>query len=487
MFHRFKIFYRLGLSVLLIAAALSVCACKKDTELTDNVLVNITNEATATPSPSPSPTPTPVIDMPKERFDALQTKRSEEDETVPEIKNFSDEVLVLNPFYAERESALIRDMTQTALFAVDDEGNPKAGVDLPSIAYEYSFPDEYSGKEDASAALFGLTDTGIRDNYRVLRVVLKQGISFADSSPVTADDVIYSLETLSSAEYNGPFNLYDQGIYGIKSYHEQIPVDCYRIAKAALEAGINPDGSINASAEATTAELKAFWSYFDEAGVVFAQDIIDYVNEHYGQNAYVQPFLSNSLTYAKVAADESLKVAYAFAIWGYMKDYDNETRIMTDVIGNKYDLNKNGLTAKELFNVIFEYYGYDLDNQTGINYECPYGDKPFEKYVEEAYFNSSAAVDHIPGIKKDVYKYPDGAVRECVYILIGNEQPLQDINFFVVPKKVYEGHERENILIGAGQYQLESVDESAGIVHLVANDHYMLGSPVKKYIDFVWK
>ena len=476
---------RLRLLLFMLTAVLVLCACRKDEKLPDNVLVDMQTSATSTPTPtpSPSPTPTPIIDMPKDRYDASKTPRSASDETEPEIRSFSDEVLTLNPFYAERASAKIRDLTQALLFKTDDEQNILAGIDQPTVAYECAVMDKDS--DSSITSLFGITDKDVINNYKVFRVVLKKGITFADGSPVTAKDVLFSLETLTNSDYNGPFNLYDQDIYGLKSFREQIPMDRYRIAKAALEAGINPDGSINSSPDATTRELEDFWSYFDEAGISFAQDIIDYVNEHYGQNAYVQPFLSNSLTYAKVAADENLKVAYAFAIWGYLKSYDNSTGIMTDVIGNTYDLNNTSLTAAELFNAIFEYYGYDLDDQTGINYECPYGDKPFEKYVEEAYFKASGAVDQIAGVTSGVYKYPDGAERECVYFLVGNEQPLEDINFFVSPQSVYSGHERENILTGAGEYELESVDEAAGIVHLIANDSYMLGSPVKKHIDFV--
>ena len=62
----------------------------------------------------------------------------------------------------------------------------------------------------------------------------------------------------------------------------------------------------------------------------------------------------------------------------------------------------------------------------------------------------------------------------------------EDINLYVVPKHIYLGHERLNQLIGAGEYTLDSVWETENVIMFVANDDYMLGSPKKKYIKYVW-
>ena len=468
-----------------LAAALLLCmccavttGCKKDEELPDNVLVKVTEPATPTPTPTPTPVPTPIIDRPDGRYDASAQPRSEEDETPEEI-GFDDEVMILNPFYADTELAKsIVAKTQVPLIYVDEQGKAQAGVEYPCAAYEYEFIDDSS--------MFGQAGSLAGDDYRVLRVVLKEGINFCNGDQVTIDDVVYSAYVLANKNYDGPIEFKNTDIYGLSDYNTQISTERKEKAAKIKLYGINKDGTYPTVDGIQRSEQKEFWNCWNEAGEIFASDIIEFVNEKYGENAYVQAFLSNSLTWSKVAADESLKTAYAFAIWGYMKSFNARTMIMTDTFDNTYNLNETPLTNKELFDVIFKYYQYDLDDKTGINYECPIPGKHFEDYVEEVYLAKSPAVEVISGITTGAYRYPDYAMRGCVYFLVGKEVKPEDLNFYVVPRNVYLGQERINDLKGAGEYYLESISEEENTITLAANDDYMLGSPKKKYIKYVW-
>ncbi|MCR5322334.1 MAG: hypothetical protein K6E85_03565 [Lachnospiraceae bacterium] len=469
---------------LITAFLLSICCiilsgCKKDEKLPDNdVLIKVTEPVSPTPTPTPTPVPTPIVDRPEGRYDAADQPRSEEDEKPEEI-SFDDEVMILNPFYADTELAQsIVAKTQAPLFYIDDQGKVCAGVEYPCVAYEYEFIDD--------ASVFGQAGRAAGDDYRVLRVVLKEGINFCNGEQVTIDDVVYSAYVLANKNYDGPIGFVNNDIYGLEDYHSQISSERKEKAEKIKLYGINKDGTYPNVDGIQRSEQKEFWSCWNEAGEVFASDIIKFVNEKYGENAYVQAFLSNQLTWSKVAADESLKTAYAFAIWGYMKSFNARTMIMTDTFDNTYNLNETPLTNKDLFNVIFKYYEYDLDDKTGINYECPVPGKHFEDYVEEIYLSKSPAVEVISGITTGAYRYPDLAMRGCVYFLVGKDVKLEDLNLYVVPRSVYLGNERINDLKGAGEYYLESIDEANNIITLAANDDYMLGTPKKKYIKYIW-
>lgn len=465
---------------MIIVAVITVFAllgCNKEPEPDPDVLVKVTDPATPTSSPTPSPTPTPIIDVPKDRQDA--SSRSPEDEEPLRIP-FTDEILVLNPFYADSDLAReIVDRTQARLFDVDENGEAQAGVDHPCVAYEYGFIDDRS--------MFGDTADEAGDDYRVLRVVIKEGITFCDDNPVTASDVVYSAHVLGNKNYDGPETFYENDIYGLAGYRTQISEERRRQAQLIKAAGINEDGSYPDLPEVGLAEQKAFWDLWNEAGVAFANDIVDYVNDHYAQNAYVQAFLANSLTYAKVQTDESLRVAFAFAMWGYMKDFNAKTLVMTDTFDNVYNLDETPLTAEDLYNVIFRYYGYNLDDKTGVNYECPVAGKHFEDYIEEIYLTKGSRIDVISGIATGAYRYPDGSMRGCVYFLVGKDVKVADINLYVVPKHIYLGKEKLNDLKGAGEYSLEGFSEEDNTITLIANDSYMLGSPAPKYIIYEWK
>ena len=466
------------MALLLIMCCIAVSGCKKDEKLPDNVLVKITEPVSPTPTPTPLPTPTPIIDRPEIRYDASVQPRKEDDEKPEEIR-FDDEVMILNPFYADTELAKsIVARTQAPLFSIDPQGKACAGVEYPCVAYEYEFIDDRS--------MFGQAGREAGDDYRVLRVVLKEGIDFCTGDQVTIDDVVYSAYVLSDRNYDGPVEFRNNDIYGLEDYYTQISSERREKAAKIKLYGINKDGTYPNVDGISRSDQKEFWGCWNEAGERFATDIIKFVNDKYGENAYVQAFLSNSLTWSKVAADESLKTAYAFAIWGYMKSFNARTMIMTDTFDNTYNLNETSLTNKDLFNVIFKYYQYDLDDKTGINYECPVPGKHFEDYVEEIYLDKSPMVEYISGISTGAYRYPDFAMRGCVYFLVGKDVTPETLNFYVVPRNVYLGNERINDLKGAGEYYLDNISEEENTITLVANDNYMLGSPKKKYIKYIW-
>lgn len=494
------------------------------------------------PTATPTPSPTPIVDVPKDRPETAPAADADRDNAELIQLDWLDGVL--NPFDCEStEDCEIVTKTQLPLIFVDDAGEVHAGINYPCFAYEIrlmngegdddyeviaafdSVPtptpdpeeeaditeedadeadtdaetDETAADEATVADETSETDetgedgeTGeteenaepeeVPEVYRRYRIILKQGLTFADGTPITLDDVLYSIRTVTNPEYNGPVGICDLDIEGMEAYYTRVPADVRKTAETILDIGINEDGTYPESDLVTPEQQAEFWSCMDKAGINMTQAIIDRVNSKYAIDAYVQTFLSNNLTYSHIAADKNLQVAYAMAISGYMSSYKSSTNVFKDTFGVEYNLNDEELTVEDFWNVIFTYYGYNLDRETGLGYESVDRNKYFEDYLEEVYFADKLGVDSISGIIPGEIADDDGAVRPYIDVLIGNYSELSDFNFFVTEKEFYATRRNSKELHGAGEYVLVSFDGVTA--ELKANDLYLLGAPEQKYIIY---
>ncbi|MBO4505079.1 MAG: hypothetical protein J5728_01490, partial [Lachnospiraceae bacterium] len=131
---------RIVLAMIAVMAAVFALGCKHTStpiDATPSVTPGVSAKATPTvaPTATPTPTPTPIIDMPLDRVSTEELNRTadEEGELVipgPEVWE------VLNPFYStEPKEVEIVDQTQVRLFDIDEDGQIRAGIDYPCIAY----------------------------------------------------------------------------------------------------------------------------------------------------------------------------------------------------------------------------------------------------------------------------------------------------------------------------------------------------------------
>ncbi len=500
-----------------VLAVLVLAGCRKGDYTPDTptplLPPGITTAPTATPVPTatPIPTPTPIVDMPVDRVGTEDITRTADEESELVISGY-EAWEKLNPFYStgEREREIV-DQTQLSLFDTDSEGNIVAGVDNDCFAYSIvktesgikleGYPEEISvpvpvadgdgeegegegeGEGTDLLSLIGTPEYETKENtFDRYTIVLKEGLTFADGTPITSDDVLFSLYKLSEKDYDGFGALGEYNIAGMRAYHTQVPESVRADAARAIAAGLTEEGTCPEDFE--DKELwNAVWSNYDEAGIAFVNDIVTSVMDRFSVDAYVQTFLSTYLTAAHVQASRSLQVLFAMKMYGYVRSYNYSKNTMRDCFDVVHELDNEEMTAELFWGLIKEYYGYNLSEEDGINYERPYPEKKLEDYIAEAYCQKNLGVEEIEGVTVTTAAFGDDAERPAIEVLISSYADINDFNFYIVEKAVYESKPaRTDVLTGAGKYTLVSNDENG--VLLEANANYPLGVEKQKYLRY---
>ncbi len=437
--------------------------------------------AAATAEPTEAPV---VVDVPADRYDATVTPRTGANATTPLVISSQTLDGKFSPFFATSAyDVAVEGYTQIGLLYYDKAGAPQAGVEFPSLAYSYT--QEVSDDQSTSTYTY----------------VLKNGITFSDGVPVTAKDVLFTIYALCDPLYDGSSTFYSIAIQGLNEYRLQTSAEALAVAEAIVAAGISTadDGTLAyPAADGATAEQQAaFWAYLDQAGEKFAQEIVDYVENNYLIDDYVQAYFSEELTAEQIKASDWLTVAYGMGMWGFGGYADG---VFTDVLGNTYD-ETTGLTAADYWANIIGSYGYDLSD-AGINYEKA-GDLRIEDYVRDLYIANEGAVaggvESISGITTGTMTGDDGVEREYVQVVLNGIDPtaIFRMGIEVAPMHYYtEGFTGElnaygvslndpafmevlkskNVApMGAGPYVFDEYKDN--VVYYTANDSFMLGSP----------
>ncbi len=169
-----------------------------------------------------------------------------------------------SPFYAELPAD--RDvvaMTQLPLLSTDRAGE----VILNGIHGQTTV---YNGTEYTYT---GLTDAMIinnEDGTVDYAFTLREDISFSDGTPLTADDVIFTMYVLCDPMYDGPNDFASLPIKGLSEYRTGMT------AKWKLILQDTPTNTTNGSAAGyyTAEEALTFWATFNRVGVMFAETIV---------------------------------------------------------------------------------------------------------------------------------------------------------------------------------------------------------------------
>ena len=151
---------------------------------------------------------------------------------------------------------------------------------------------------------------------------------FADGSPITAKDLIFSLYVLLDPGYESETPLTALPIPGLRSYRMQISEDRLSAAIRAMD-DISAAGPAHVRSESdgwTEAQQSAYWAAreaYDAACEAeypaCAQAIVDSCARMLADN----PNGAFGYTAGEIAANEGLRVAYAMLQWGYATSVDN--------------------------------------------------------------------------------------------------------------------------------------------------------------------
>ncbi len=204
-------------------------------------------------------------------------------------------------FYTSAYDNEVQEKTQLGLLYYNKEGAPEAGMAVPCLAWDYS------------------QDVNADQSLTTYTFILKDKVVFSDGKPVTAKDVLFSIYTLADPFYDGSSTFYTMKIQGINEYRLQTSAEVLKNVESILAAGVGVDGSgkllPNPVNGISADQVERFWSYVDEGGVNFAQEIVDYVLNNY--LSYVGSDYFPGFTADQVKASKTLQTAFGMAMWGF--------------------------------------------------------------------------------------------------------------------------------------------------------------------------
>ena len=414
--------------LLALVMVLSVMAgCAKQEEAPAEEPAKAETEEPATETPAEEPTEEPAEET--EKADTL----------VVGYSLFSQK---FTPFFADTAyDQDVAGMTQLALLGTDREGN----VVMNGIEGETR---AYNGTDYFYNGIADLVITENDDGTVDYDFTMRDDIVFSDGTPMTADDVIFTLYVLSDPTYTGSSTFYAQPIVGMEEYRSGMDTLFNLLVAAGRD---NADFTYWDEATQT-----AFWADLDQAGEKFAQEIVDYC-----------------------AAYGATNVAEGAALWGF-------------------DGLAEDATAADFWAAIVEAYGGDIatasETETAGSsiYDLM---ENYDAYAIGVAVGSGAA--NIAGIQKT----GDYSIRitlskidaTAIYQLAQTVTPLHyygdpalydyDNNMFGFVKGDLSGvHAKDTEPLGAGPYVFKGY--ANGVVSFEANENYYKGCPKIKYIKF---
>lgn len=153
---------------------------------------------------------------------------SPDNETRPLVMSSDAFDGVFNPFFGTSgPDNEITGYTQIGMLSSNAEGQPYAGEDEPSVAYDFKYTTYVNGEIDtdgSKAAL--LSEKDKKDDskyYTEYELVLKNGIKFSDGTDLTIKDVLFNLYLYLDPVYTGSSTIYSTKIKGLDAYRTQDP------------------------------------------------------------------------------------------------------------------------------------------------------------------------------------------------------------------------------------------------------------------------
>lgn len=402
--------------------------------MTASVLAGCTKptEPSATPGVSPTTAPTTSVGA---KADTLVAASNHFEgkfspffaQSAEDIKHV-DELVSLYLLTMDRVGAVVEK-------AIKGETRSYNGTD-----YTYYGPSDVEITENADGTVF--YDFTIRDDLK-----------FSDGTPVTVDDIIFSMYVLCDPTYDGSQTLYGQPIVGMEAY---------RAGMATLSSLIAAAGEANTDYTLWTKEQQdAFWAAVNDGGVKFAQEIVDYL------------VTAGAIT-------DAADVYGAAPNWGYEV--------------------AEGATAKDFFLAIGANYGWNFSAMEAETAGSALADLiPADVYAYSTQgVKTGDSADYIEGIQRTgdyTMRVVSSEVSANLIYTLGIA--IAPLHYYGDKAQYdYEGHKfgfpkgdlsmmRAKISkpLGAGRYIFK--DYSNGTVYLEANPNFFMGEPKTKYINWL--
>lgn len=356
-----------------------------------------------------------------------------------------------SPFFAATAGDRdVADMTQVYLLSTDRAGQVvQNGIEGETVAYNGT---DYTYTGPADVTVINHDDGTVDYEFR-----LREDLCFSDGTPLTADDVLFSLYVLCDPTYDGPFTVASLPIRGLSAYRRGVTPKWQLILADTPKTAAtgSPDGHY------TSGEAVAFWTAFNAAGAAFAEEIVNWGISYHGKGETV-------------------------------KD-------IADWLG--YTGLPDSATATDLFNAMVDRYGYDLSNQ-GINSERVKND--FEELLK-AKLSSELTVGVVTGDTADTIEgiQKTGTHTLCVTLDHADRTALSAFCIPIAPLHYYGNTElldyevpcygltkgdltavyaKTSEPMGAGPYEFRGYRSDC--VTFAANANYYRGTPQTKTVMF---
>ena len=351
-----------------------------------------------------------------------------------------------SPFFAGTAyDQNIADLTSVHLLTTDRQGavveKGKTGETRPYNGKDYT----YHGPAD-------LTITENADGSVDYEFQLREDIKFADGTPLTADDVIFSMYVLSDPTYEGSNTFSTLPIKGMEAYRRGVSTLADLIIAAGPE---NTDFSYWTENQQTE-----FWTKSRAASVALAEEICDYC-KYAGYNEMNDPVEACAENWGFKLPQGSTYEDFGAAM---MEAYDND--------------------IAELVNV---------ENAGSSIYDVFPG---WDEYLEGVETSENAS--NIEGIQKTgEYSLRVSLTRIDAAAIYQLGVPIAPLSYYGDPAEYdYDNNKfgftkgdlstvraKTSKPMGAGPYKLQKY--SNGVVSFVANQYYYLGTPKTKYVNFI--
>ena len=353
----------------------------------------------------------------------------------PLVVGYSNFSSKFSPFFAETAyDQDVATMTSVALLTTDRQGavveKGKTGEVRPYNNTDYS----YYGPAD-------LTITENADGTVDYDFELREDMTFSDGTPLTVDDVIFSMYVLSDPTYDGSSTFFALPIVGMEEYRS----------------GMDTLGNLIVAAGPDNADF-SLWT--EEQQTTIAQEICDYCKAA-GYNAEDDP------------------IEACAANWGFEL--------------------KEGATIEDFGATMMEAYGNDIATLVGTeNAGSSIGDvfPDWDQYTVGVQTGNSAA--NIEGIQKTgdySLKVKLSKIDATAIYQLG--VTIAPLSYYGDPAKYdYDNNQfgfdkgdlstvkaKTTEPMGAGPYKFQKFEN--GVVSFEANESYYLGAPHTKYINFL--
>ncbi len=351
-----------------------------------------------------------------------------------------------SPFFAASSADQhVIDLTNIALLGADRKGE----MILKGIEGETR---EYNGTD---YTYYGPADCEVTENADgtvTYAVNMRDDLVFSDGTPITIDDVIFTMYVYLDPTYDGSVTLYSMPIAGLDDYRSSMTT----LSKLIGEAGEdNTDNSLF-----TAEQQKAFWDAVNDGGAAFAQEIVDYCVS------------------AGYAADSN-DVATAAAAWGY-------DGLAADA------------TAKDFFLAIAENYDWSFSGMEAETAGSALSDLiPADVYAYSTTGVATGAdVDTVSGIvKTGDYSMTITTTELSNSMIYQLQMPIASLDYYG-DRSLYDydnhsyGFKKGDLSkvrsvtsspMGAGAYTFNKYSD--GVIYLDANPSYYEGEPAAKHVN----